>query len=279
MQQPIVPAFYQQIAEQLLSKAKMIAEWGVTHPPTLGANRENTMREFLESFLPSLLRIGRGFVLNDLQEISRECDILIYDDTLIPPLYRDADVVVLRHVTVGMAIQVKTCLTKGQLNDALFNIASVKEVAPHITGVIIAFVGPSKASKTVKGWIEGFHQNGIFIPGTKQRYTLTPQTWTDYIYTIIGRGTRKGFVAELEEEEEDLPLIQMKLRDCPGLSDLFWFYRYILRRTLPIHFPSQTEGLRNIKIFTDEERLVELVDLAKWLRIDEPESELIIDLR
>jgi len=123
---PSTPAFYQQLAEQMLAKADMVASWGVTHPPTLGANRENTVRHLLQDVLPSTLRFGTGFVVNDAMQISHQCDIIIYDDSVVPPLYRDEDIVILRHIAVAMVIEVKTTLSKSKLNDALFNIASAK---------------------------------------------------------------------------------------------------------------------------------------------------------
>jgi len=99
---PSTTAFYQQLAEQMLAKAEMVASWGVTHPPTLGANRENTVRRLLRDILPSTLRFGTGFVINDAMQISHQCDIIIYDDSTVPPLYRDEDIVILRHITVAM---------------------------------------------------------------------------------------------------------------------------------------------------------------------------------
>jgi hypothetical protein len=273
----IMPVFYQYLAQQLLAKAEMIAGWGITHPPSMGANRENSVRLFLREFLPSAVNIGTGFIINDEQQISNQCDIIIYDDTIIPPLYRDEDIVVVRHTTVAMVIEVKTTLGKSELNDALLNISSAKTVAPHITGTIFGFLGPAGASETAKGWLEQFKNKGIFVPRTKQRRMLTSNTWVDYIYAILGKGKRKrrGFIAEIDKDVSP-PLI--KLRDCKGAEDIFWLYRYILNHTLSINFPSQTESVNNLESYIDVRRLISLVDLAEWLHIDIPDFEYQINL-
>jgi len=172
---------------------------------------------------------------------------------------------------------VKTTLGKAELNDALFDIASAKTVAPHITGCILSFVGPAKASATAKNWIEQFKSKGIKIPGKKQRRLLTPQTWADYIYAIRGRGKGRGhgFVAQLNRDDVPPRLI---LRDCRELGDIFWFYRYILHHTLFIDFPCWDEILLDFPIAIDRRKLVELVDPAKWLGLAPPKAEVTINL-
>jgi hypothetical protein len=55
-----MPVFYQHLAQQSLAKAEMIAGWGITHPPSMGANRENSVRLFLQEFLPSAISVGTG---------------------------------------------------------------------------------------------------------------------------------------------------------------------------------------------------------------------------
>ena len=254
----------------------MIAGWGITHPPSMGANRENSVRLFPREFLPSAISIGTGFIIDDEQQISNQCDVIIYDDTIIPPLYRDEDIVVVRHTTVAIVIEVKTTLGKSELSDAFSNISSAKTVAPHITGIIFGFLGPAGASETAKGWLEQFKNNGIFVPRTKQRRMLTSNTWADYIYAILGKGKckRRGFIAELNREFFP-PVI--RLRDCKGAEDIFWLYRYILNHTLYTDFPSQTESMRKMEEFTDVEHLGDLVDLAKWLRISVPDFEYQIN--
>ena len=255
----------------------MIASWGVTHPPSLGANRENSVRAVITELLPSTLCIGTGFIINDEQQMSHQCDIIIDDDQIIPPLYRDADIVVLRHITVAMVIEVKTTLSKTELNDALFNIAVAKTVAPHITGCILGFVGPARATATAKGWFEQFHQKGIYIPRKRQRYSLTPETWADYIYAIRGRGKRQqsGFVAKLHRNT--IPL-QLMLHDCHGVEDIFWFYQFILQHTLISDFPCQKGRLRDFGATVNIERLEELVDIARWLHIEVPKPKLTLNL-
>ena len=54
------------------------------HPGEFGMYREKIIREFLAPFLPTRLAIGSGFVITAANNISTQCDIIIYDKEHTP---------------------------------------------------------------------------------------------------------------------------------------------------------------------------------------------------
>lgn len=54
------------------------------HPGEFGMYREKIIREFLAPFLPTRLAIGSGFIITAANNISTQCDIIIYDKEHTP---------------------------------------------------------------------------------------------------------------------------------------------------------------------------------------------------
>lgn len=100
------------------------------HFPSLGTYKERLLAETIRRYLPGSVEVGTGFVLfpcedtsppggekNDERHnksaftLSRQCDILIFDSTSFPPVFRDGDFVVLRPEAVKAVIEVKGALS------------------------------------------------------------------------------------------------------------------------------------------------------------------------
>ena len=116
------------LLEQLLQGA---------HYPSVGQYKERLLAETISNFLPSTVAVGTGFVLFPHEDtnppaadyhdplnqsafaISRQCDVLVYDTTAHPPIFRDRDFVVLRPDSVRAVIEVKGAISRRQLNETL----------------------------------------------------------------------------------------------------------------------------------------------------------------
>jgi hypothetical protein len=77
-----------------------------------GRYKEVVLRNVIRRFLPKNLDIGTGFILKDKKEISRQIDIIIYDNTY-PVLFREGDFVITSPENVKAIIEVKTKLPSG----------------------------------------------------------------------------------------------------------------------------------------------------------------------
>jgi hypothetical protein len=74
-----------------------------------GRYKEAVLRNVIRRFLPENLNIGTGFILKGNKEISKQIDIIIYDNTY-PVLFREGDFVITSPESVKAIIEVKTKL-------------------------------------------------------------------------------------------------------------------------------------------------------------------------
>ncbi|WP_192820969.1 DUF6602 domain-containing protein [Rufibacter sp. LB8] len=114
------------------------------HPGEYGMYREVIIKEFLKSVVPQKLSIGNGFVINSNEEVSTQCDIIIYDKDSTP-LIEDSERQKFFPVETIIALgEVKSNLSKVQLKVALNKLARTKKLREHITE-------PSTIRKIVDG--------------------------------------------------------------------------------------------------------------------------------
>ncbi len=82
------------------------------HPPSVGDFYEALLKSSIIEVLPAQMKIGAGFVYDvNTRLTSPQVDILIYDDSEIPVLYRRGEFVVISSESVISCIEVKKTLT------------------------------------------------------------------------------------------------------------------------------------------------------------------------
>lgn len=109
------------------SKEKLI------HPAEFGHYREAICRKFLRYFIPQQLEIENGFIINTGDEVSTECDLVIYDKTLTP-LIQSAEMQRFFPVEAVAAVgEVKSNLTKPDLKTALLKLSKIKSMREKVS--------------------------------------------------------------------------------------------------------------------------------------------------
>lgn len=86
-----------------------------------GRYKEAILKNVIKRFLPTNLSIGTGFVIkrkNDETKISKQIDIIIYDNT-IPVLFSEGDFVITTHKNVKGIIEVKTNIRNSKLQQII----------------------------------------------------------------------------------------------------------------------------------------------------------------
>ena len=116
----------------------------VKHNLSTGTANEIILREFLSSHASGDFHVGQGFMCDPFEDdkVSKQCDILIYNQNAYPVVYADGPVKIVCPESTGMVIEVKTNFSKGDLNSAIDNIASAMSLNQRILGVIFAFRSP-----------------------------------------------------------------------------------------------------------------------------------------
>lgn len=134
------------IADEFSARLSRIRSFVPNHNLTSGTANESILRSFINEFLPKQYAAGQGFICDPVSSdglVSRQCDILIYNQADYPLVHNEGDVKVVWPESARLVIEVKTTLTKKELNNALKNIKSAKAVNQRtpirIGGVIFAF--------------------------------------------------------------------------------------------------------------------------------------------
>ena len=134
MVRPERSRYLQSLAEELSAPANRIRNLiGDRHWPTDGAYKEHLLGSVIRRHCPDGLTVARGFVVSDLDQtvVSREQDLLLVDTTREAPLFYEAGVIVSFPRNVVGAISVKSSPNKGEVEDVVSTLNSLRTAAAH----------------------------------------------------------------------------------------------------------------------------------------------------
>lgn len=136
-------AYCMTIAEEFQSRINQMQVF-VKHNLSSGNANEIILREFLAMHAPGNVHVGQGFICDPTEDnkVSRQCDILIYDQSHYPVVYADGPVKVVWPDAARMVIEVKTNFNKEDITSALENINEAKRLNHQLVGLIFAFKSP-----------------------------------------------------------------------------------------------------------------------------------------
>lgn len=103
----------------------------LNHPGEFGQYREAICSRFLEFFIPRKLSIDSGFLINTNNEVSTQCDLVIFDANHTPMIQTEKLQKFFPVETVCAVGEVKSRLTFTQLNDALIKLSKIKKQAEY----------------------------------------------------------------------------------------------------------------------------------------------------
>lgn len=111
--------YFDHVSQELHSKIAQAKVYITRHNPSTGALAEAVLRQFLKEHLPGGVGVKQGFIVDSLGNLSRQCDILIYDSHLYAPFYQTGDLAVVPVEAVIAIIEVKTSINKKTFHDVL----------------------------------------------------------------------------------------------------------------------------------------------------------------
>jgi hypothetical protein len=107
------------------------------HSGEFGMYRESIVRDFLKFVVPARLRISNGFVITGLNDVSTQCDVIIFNPEL-SPLFQSAENQRLFPVeSVCCVVEVKSTLSKTDFTAAINKLASVKALSERIATPVV----------------------------------------------------------------------------------------------------------------------------------------------
>lgn len=237
---PDVKDFYSLMAAKLAAEADMAAKWlADKHWGTVGTCREGALRRFIAAYLPQRLACGTGFIVNERHELSRQCDLLVYDQHALAPLFIEDDFVVVRADSVRLVVEVKSSVDAGVIREAINNIRAAKRLHPGIRGGIFGLTGP-KTEEGLKGWLESIAEHGVpGPPAEKGRNEPVPEHHlVDFAHFADGLQ-----MAVDHAEATGNCIVTVNQFKPPGRGEaLMWFWNWVLTATRPSRVPGAPEA-------------------------------------
>lgn len=126
----VLQEFFRGASKVLYSKFTNSRE--IVHSGSKGDNRELFIKEFLGQFFPQKYVIGRGEILDSAGNISRQADIVIYDESI--PTFDYGSTQHFLSAGVLAHIEVKSKLTSPELKKALSITESIKALNKDTIG-------------------------------------------------------------------------------------------------------------------------------------------------
>lgn len=125
-----VKKVFRGISKKLLTDFEISSE--INHNGNKGDYREGTLRDFLLSGrLPKRFGVGSGEIIGPTRNVSKQSDLVIYDQLDGMSLIYEDDVQIFPIESVFGVIEVKSKLSKEELIKSLENIKSVKSLTPN----------------------------------------------------------------------------------------------------------------------------------------------------
>lgn len=102
------------------------------HAGEYGMFREAIVRDFLKFVVPRSLDMSTGFVITGMNDVSKQCDVIIFDSKMTP-LYQEGDRQRFFPIeSIFCMGEVKSTLSRSQLAEALNKLAAVKALGERI---------------------------------------------------------------------------------------------------------------------------------------------------
>ena len=123
---------FRRLSNRMLEDFNISAE--INHQGSRGTYRESTLKRFLaDGRLPSRYGIGTSEIVGHVHNVSRQSDLIIYDQLNGISLIYDQNTQVFPIECVAGIVEVKSTLNKTKFLESLENIKSVKKLAPRET--------------------------------------------------------------------------------------------------------------------------------------------------
>lgn len=107
----------------------------IFHNGEYGGYRESIVRDFLSFFIPSNLEISTGFIISSLNDVSTQCDIVIFDPSTTP-IYEGSGKQRFFPVESVCAIgEVKSTLSKSEFKKAINKLAKNKSLSERLSSM------------------------------------------------------------------------------------------------------------------------------------------------
>jgi hypothetical protein len=154
--------FYRKVQERIMIQRDVICSL-LRDPRIIGDYYEAIVRDAVREAVSGSFAVGRGVVLAEDGQASKECDIIVYSAAEYGPLFVSGDIVVVSPQAVRCVVQVKGTVTLDNMGDSIRNLQSVDVLRPGIWKFIVGFKTNVDYQSLVQLCAQSGAVNGIFV--------------------------------------------------------------------------------------------------------------------
>lgn len=160
-----VREIFQGIANKLLADFDQI-QAQIKHAGERGEQRERALRAFLAKYLPKKYSLGTGHVIDRKGNISKQCDIVIYDAFNCPLLLAEEGYQLFPIEAVFGVIEVKSVFDATTIAESVQSIQSVKRLERHepIAGGVFAYRSRYRTEPRIEMAANALRRKNKLIP-------------------------------------------------------------------------------------------------------------------
>ena len=170
--------YFRLVSEELLIKLNQVKEFIKKHNPTIGVLTEEILRTFLKDYLPKGISVEQGFILSEKGELSKQCDIIIYDSSNYAPFYRVNEIVIVPNQSVISIIEIKTTLTKQIFHKVIDYFGSFNDIVGDNNINTHLFIYNSKGIGAIAGYLKNYEHPGEYQLFDHDTFGYLPDTIT-----------------------------------------------------------------------------------------------------
>ena len=167
--------YFEFLSQELLAKLAQVKSYITKHNQTIGVLTEEIVRDFLRKHLPSLVSVEQGFIIDQDGELSKQCDILIYDSQSYAPLYRINDIVVVPAESVLAVIEVKTTINSTIFHNVIDYFSSFSDLPNARTYL---FIFNSNSIEKIGEYFRSYEHKGDYKQFDHDTFELLPDEIT-----------------------------------------------------------------------------------------------------
>lgn len=102
------------------------------HSGEFGTYREKIVKDFLKFFTPQKFEMGTGFIISPNDDVSTQCDIIVYDRN-ITPLIQSNELQTFYPAETAIGVgEVKSIMSKDDFKTAINKLARIKQIKSKI---------------------------------------------------------------------------------------------------------------------------------------------------
>jgi hypothetical protein len=201
---PTVAELFRLAANRLRVEFESYRE-GSFHSGQMGAEVETVLRNFLDAHLPRRFGSSSAFLIDGENNVSKQCDVAIYD-ALSSPVLRSSPVQQILPVDhVAAVVEVKSSLNKNTLTDAYAKIASCKRLKKTaLTKIDVAATGSELSTVGTLGIVFAFASDTSLLSLAENARDLNKEyesnLWPDFIF-VLDKGSI-GYMMQLPWEHK-----------------------------------------------------------------------------